>query len=54
MFVHQMTPAFLPVRADFLAVFDEAGERLLSSITLSSEQRIVILGDVEVEKVRGR
>ncbi len=52
MFVHQMTPAFLPVRADFVAVFDEAGVRLLSSITLCSEQTIVVLGDVQVEEAR--
>lgn len=53
--VDQMHSAFLPSRTDLFAVFHEAGEDLVASITPSGEQRIVVLGDMQRQVVfRGK
>jgi hypothetical protein len=51
--VDQMATPLLPVAAHFFAAFDEASEDLLTTVTLSCDERVVIFGDVQAEEVCG-
>lgn len=55
MLVDQMAAPLLPVAAHFLATFDEASEDFLTAVTLSCNERVVVLADVQAEEMcRGK
>jgi hypothetical protein len=51
MLVDQVATSFLPVAAHFVAAFDEASERLIATLTLSSNNGVVVFCDVKLQEV---
>jgi hypothetical protein len=51
MLVDQVAASFLPVTAHSVAAFDEANEGFLATVTLGSDDRIVILRNVQLQEV---